>query len=141
MAKNLKNPINYSVQLDEDQKIVKEAIMNNQIVVVTGRAGSGKSLVSIQSAIDLFFKKQISKVLVTRANVETGRSLGYLPGSLDEKFDPYLEAFKENLYKCYSNKEKIDGHYKSGDISSLPVAFIRGKTIDDILVVEETQNL
>ena len=102
---------------------------------------SGKSLVSIQSAIDLFFKKQISKVLVTRANVETGRSLGYLPGSLDEKFDPYLEAFKENLYKCYSNKEKIDGHYKSGDISSLPVAFIRGKTIDDILVVEETQNL
>ena len=101
---------------------------------------SGKSLVSIQSAIDLFFKKQISKVLVTRANVETGRSLGYLPGSLDEKFDPYLEAFKENLYKCYSNKEKIDGHYKSGDISSLPVAFIRGKTIDDILVVE-TQNL
>ena len=141
MAKNLKNPINYSVQLDEDQKIVKEAIMNNQIVVVTGRAGSGKSLVSIQSAIDLLFKKQISKVLVTRANVETGRSLGYLPGSLDEKFDPYLEAFKENLYKCYSNKEKIDGHYKSGDISSLPVAFIRGKTIDDILVVEETQNL
>ena len=123
----------YGFNLDKDNLFILEDF--------TVTHNSGKSLVSIQSAIDLFFKKQISKVLVTRANVETGRSLGYLPGSLDEKFDPYLEAFKENLYKCYSNKEKIDGHYKSGDISSLPVAFIRGKTIDDILVVEETQNL
>ena len=94
--------------------------------------------------MDLFFKKEVSKILVTRANVETGRSLGYLPGLLEDKINPYLEAFKENLIKCYSDtkekKEKIEGHIRNKDVDAMPVAFIRGKTIDDILICEETQN-
>jgi len=69
-----------------------------------------------------------------------GKSLGFLPGSLDEKFDPYLEAFQENLMKCY-DKVKVEEMVNAKKINALPVQFIRGKTIDDILIVEEAQNL
>lgn len=135
-----KNDIKYNVQLNEEQKEAKRLIRENQIVVITGRAGCGKSLVSAQTALDFLFKKECDKILVTRAAVEVGHSLGFLPGSLNEKFDPYLEAFKENLYKCY-DKVKIEQVINDGKIVALPVQFIRGKTVDDVLVVEEAQNL
>jgi phosphate starvation-inducible PhoH-like protein len=138
--KVLKNEIKYAVTLNDEQKEVKRLIRENQIVVITGRAGCGKSLVSAQTALDFIFKKEYESIFVTRAAVEVGHSLGFLPGSLNEKFDPYLEAFKENLVKCYDNA-KIDTLIQDGKVVALPVQFIRGKTIDDILVVEEAQNL
>ncbi len=138
--KVLKNEIKYNVTLNEEQKETKSIIRNNQITVITGRAGCGKSLVSAQTALDFIFKKEYESIYVTRAAVEVGHSLGFLPGSLNEKFDPYLEAFKENLVKCY-DKGKIDTLIQDGKVVALPVQFIRGKTIDDVLVVEEAQNL
>lgn len=135
-----KNDIKYNITLNEEQKEVKRLIRENQIVVITGRAGCGKSLVSAQCALDFLFKKECDKILVTRAAVEVGHSLGFLPGSLNEKFDPYLEAFQENLIKCY-DKIKIEQLIKDEKVVALPVQFIRGKTVDDILVVEEAQNL
>lgn len=135
-----KNDIKYKITLNEEQKEVKRLILENQIVVITGRAGCGKSLVSAQCALDFLFKKQVDNIMVTRAAVEVGHSLGFLPGSLNEKFDPYLEAFQENLTKCY-DKVKVDELIHSKKILALPVQFIRGKTIDDVLVVEEAQNL
>jgi phosphate starvation-inducible PhoH-like protein len=108
--------------------------------VITGRAGCGKSLVSAQTALDFLFKKECDSIHVTRAAVEVGHSLGFLPGSLNEKFDPYLEAFQENLIKCY-DKVKIDQLINDQKVIALPVQFIRGKTVDDVLVVEEAQNL
>ena len=135
-----KNDIKYNVQLNEEQKEVKRLIRENQIVVITGRAGCGKSLVSAQCALDFLFKKECDKILITRAAVEVGNTLGFLPGSLNDKFDPYLEAFKENLTKCY-DKVKIEQIINDGKVVALPVQFIRGKTVDDILVVEEAQNL
>jgi len=138
--KVLKNEIKYEITLNEEQKEAKRLIRENQIVVITGRAGCGKSLVSAQTALDFIFKKEYDNIYVTRAAVEVGHSLGFLPGSLDEKFNPYLEAFQENLIKCY-NKTKIDDLIKDKKVIALPVQFIRGKTIDDVLVVEEAQNL
>ena len=135
-----KNDIKYNITLNDEQKEVKRLIRENQIVVITGRAGCGKSLVSAQCALDFLFKKECDKILVTRAAVEVGHSLGFLPGSLNEKFDPYLEAFQENLIKCY-DKVKIEQIIKDEKIVALPVQFIRGKTVDDILIVEEAQNL
>ena len=135
-----KNDIKYKITLNDEQKEVKRLIIENQIVVVTGRAGCGKSLVSAQCALDFLFKKQVEQILVTRAAVEVGHSLGFLPGSLNEKFDPYLEAFQENLVKCY-DKVKVEELITSKKVNALPVQFIRGKTIDDVLVVEEAQNL
>jgi phosphate starvation-inducible PhoH-like protein len=135
-----KNDIKYNVTLNEEQKQAKQLIIDNQIVIVTGRAGSGKSLVGAQTAIDFLNKKQCEKILVTRSAIEVGRSLGFLPGSLEDKFNPYMEALIENLYKCM-DPVKIDTLVKDGKIDALPVQFIRGKTIDDVLIVEEAQNL
>jgi phosphate starvation-inducible PhoH-like protein len=135
-----KNEIKYKVTLNDEQKEAKRLIRENQIVVITGRAGCGKSLVSAQTALDFLFKKEYDAIYVTRAAVEVGHSLGFLPGSLSEKFDPYLEAFQENLLKCY-DKAKIEELVADGKVKALPVQFIRGKTIDNILVVEEAQNL
>jgi len=135
-----KNDIKYNVTLNEEQKLAKQLIMDNQIVIVTGRAGSGKSLICAQTALDFLMKKQCDHIYVTRAAVEVGNSLGFLPGDLEEKFNPYLEAFRENLEKCY-DRVKIGELVKEKKITAYPVQFIRGKTIDDILVVEEAQNL
>lgn len=138
--KVLKNEIKYEITLNEEQKEAKRLIRENQIVIITGRAGCGKSLVSAQTALDFLFKKEYESIYVTRAAVEVGNSLGFLPGSLDEKFNPYLEAFQDNLSMCY-NKAKIDELIKDEKVKALPVQFIRGKTINDVLVVEEAQNL
>jgi len=138
--KVLKGEIKYNIELNEEQKEAKRLIRENQIVVITGRAGCGKSLVSAQVALDFVFKKECENIFVTRAAVEVGHSLGFLPGTLNEKFDPYLEAFQENLIKCYS-KEKIGELILDKRVQALPVQFIRGKTVDDILIVEEAQNL
>jgi len=135
-----KQEIKYNIQLNEEQKEAKRLIRENQIVIVTGRAGSGKSLVCAQTALDFLLKKECDNIFVTRATIEVGNSLGFLPGGLDEKFNPYLESFMENLAKC-KEKEYLDKLVLEKKILAYPIQFIRGKTIDDVLVVEEAQNL
>jgi phosphate starvation-inducible protein PhoH len=138
--KQIKGDIKYLVQLNDEQKEAKRLIYENQIVIVTGQAGSGKSLVCAQVALDFLFKKKVTRIFNTRAAIEVGKTLGFMPGGLKDKFDPYMEAFKENLYKCYDGK-KIDELITEEKIKALPVQFIRGKTVDDILVCEEIQNM
>lgn len=130
-----------ALQLNEEQKEAKRLIIENQIVVITGRAGSGKSLVCAQAALDFLKKKQVECIYNTRAAIEVGKSLGFLPGALSEKFDPYMEALIENLIKCCSDKNEVPKMIEDGKVKALPVQFIRGKTVDDILIVEEAQNL
>ena len=130
-----------ALQLNEEQKEAKRLIIENQIVVITGRAGSGKSLVCAQAALDFLKKKQVECIYNTRAAIEVGKSLGFLPGALSEKFDPYMEALVENLIKCCSDKSEVPKLIEDGKVKALPIQFIRGKTVDDILIVEEAQNL
>ena len=130
-----------ALQLNEEQKEAKRLIIENQIVVITCRAGSGKSLVCAQAALDFLKKKQIECIYNTRAAVEVGKSLGFLPGDINGKFDPYMEALIENLNKCCSDKKEVTKLIEDDKVKALPVQFIRGKTIDDILIVEEAQNL
>lgn len=134
-----KGDIKYNVTLNEEQKEAKRLIIENQITIVTGRAGSGKSLVCAQTALDFLNKKETDKILVTRQTIETGLSLGFLKGDLSDKFDVYLEAFMDNLNKCYDHL-RVAEMITQKRISGLPVQFIRGKTMDDVLVVEEAQN-
>jgi phosphate starvation-inducible PhoH-like protein len=135
-----KNDIKYNVQLNDEQKEAKRLIRENQIVIITGRAGSGKSLVCAQTALDFLLKKECDNIFVTRATIEVGNSLGFLPGGLDEKFNPYLEAFMENLAEC-KEKELLDKLVFDKKILAYPIQFIRGKTVNNVLVVEEAQNL
>lgn len=135
-----KTEIKYKITLNEEQKRAKQLIFDNQIVVITGNAGCGKSLVGAMVALDFLNKKMVDKILVTRATIEVGRTLGFLPGELGEKFNPYIEALVDNLNSC-TDPLKIDNFVKNGKIQGLPVQFIRGKTINDLLIVEESQNL
>jgi phosphate starvation-inducible protein PhoH len=130
-----------NIVLNEEQKEAKRLIIENQIVIITGRAGSGKSLVCANAALDFLKKKQIECIYNTRAAVEVGKSLGFLPGPLGEKFDPYMEALVENLNKCCVDKNEVTKLIENEKIIAMPVQFIRGKTVDDILIVEEAQNL
>lgn len=135
-----KNEIKYKLALNDEQKEVKRLIRENQVVVITGRAGCGKSLVSAQTALDFLNKKECDKVYVTRATVEVGQSLGYLPGGIDDKFNPYIEALVDNLNKC-QDPVKTNELINSSRIIGCTVQFIRGKTIDDVLIIEEAQNM
>lgn len=135
-----KNDIKFKVELNEEQKEAKRLIIENQIVVITGVAGTGKSLISAQAALDFLLKKQCEDIFVTRAAIEVGRSLGFLPGGLEDKFNPYLEALIDNLYKC-KDKPIIDKIIEDKQLKALPLQFVRGKTIESILIVEESQNL
>lgn len=135
-----KNPIQHNVSLNEEQKLAKQLIIDNQIVIITGKAGSGKSLVSALTAWEFLTTKQIDKMLVTRAAIEVGKTLGFLPGELNDKFNPYMEALIENLHKC-ADRETIKKYTDDNKIQALPVQYIRGKTIEDVLIVEEAQNL
>lgn len=135
-----KNPIQHNVSLNEEQKLAKQLIIDNQIVIITGAAGSGKSLVSALTAWEFLTTKQIDKMLVTRAAIEVGKTLGFLPGELNDKFNPYMEALIENLHKC-ADKDIVKKQIEENRIQALPVQYIRGKTIEDVLIVEEAQNL
>lgn len=135
-----KNEIKYKISLNEEQKETKRLIRENQIVIVTGRAGSGKSLVSAVAALDFINKKECDRIFVTRATVEVGQSLGFLPGTLDDKFNPYIEALVDNLNKC-QDPAKTTQMVNDGKMVGCTIQFIRGKTIDDVLIVEEAQNM
>ena len=124
----------FNIQLNEEQKAAKNLILENQIVIITGRAGTGKSILCAQASVDLLNKRRVTQVLITRATIEVGASMGFLPGGMGDKFNPYLEAFMENVTKC---SDKVTPEL----FKAYPVQFIRGKTIDDILIVEEAQNL
>lgn len=139
-SRERKNEIKYNVTLNDEQKEAKRLIYDNQIVVITGNAGSGKTLVAVQTALDMLNKKMTDKILVTRSLIEVGETMGFLPGSSETKLGPYLEAAMENFEKCM-DRVKIDQLVLDGRIKAGPINFIRGKTVDNILIVEEAQNM
>lgn len=135
-----KGDIQYKVQLNEEQKMAKQLIYDNQIVVITGRAGSGKTLVACQTALDFLNKKMVDKILITRALVEVDdNSMGFLPGTKEDKLSPYLEPMMDNFEKCM-DIAKINDFVRDGYIKAGPLGFLRGKTIDDVVILDEAQN-
>ena len=136
-----KNPIKFSVQLNEEQKQAKDVILNSKITVIKGQAGSGKSLVAAQVALDLLFRREVEKVILTRPAVTSGEDIGFLPGSKEDKLAPYTAAIYDNMYRLY-NKEKIDKCVLDGQIEVIPLAFMRGRNLSNCcVVVDEGQNI
>jgi len=132
--------IRFQITLNEEQKQAKSVILQNSITYIAGKAGSGKTLVSCQVALDLFFKKQVKHIIITRPAIEAGEKLGFLPGGLEEKLDPYVQAIYQNFYSLYK-KDKIDGMIKEGSIQIKPFAYMRGSTFcEAIIIVDEVQN-
>ena len=135
-----KNPIKFNISLNEEQKAAKEIILSNPITVLRGMAGSGKTLVAVQVALDLLFTNQIEKIIITRPTVAK-EDIGFLPGDIREKMDPWLAPIYHNLYLLYS-KDKIDKEVEEGRIEILPFAFMRGRTfVNTFVIVDEAQNV
>ena len=136
-----KNPIRFQVQLNEEQKEAKQIILDNKITVLKGQAGSGKSLIAAQVALDLLFRREVEKIILTRPAVTSGEEIGYLPGDKDAKLAPYTAAIYDNMYRLYS-KEKIDKEIVEGNIEVIPLAFMRGRNLTNCcVVVDEGQNI
>jgi len=136
-----KNDIKFNVQLNEEQKEAKLFILSSKITVLRGQAGSGKSLVAAQVALDLLFRREVSKVILTRPVVTSGEDIGYLPGSKDDKLAPYTAPIYDNMYRLY-NKDKIDREIIEGNIEVIPLAFMRGRNLSNCcVVVDEGQNI
>lgn len=136
-----KNPIKFSIQLNEEQKSAKATVLQNKITVIKGGAGSGKSMVAAQVALDLLFTKQVERIILTRPAVTSGEELGFMPGDKDAKLAPYTAAIYDNMYRLYS-KDKIDKEIIEGRIEVIPVAFMRGRNLSNCcVVVDEGQNI
>jgi len=139
--KSPKNPIKFLIPLNEEQKQAKSIILDNKITVLKGQAGSGKSMLAAQIALDLLFRKEIDRIILTRPAVTSGEDIGFLPGTKEDKLAPYTAAIYDNMYRLY-NKEKIDKELIDGHIEVIPLAFMRGRNLSNCLVVvDEAQNI
>ena len=101
-----KGDIKFKLSLNEEQKEAKQVILDNPVVLLKGMAGSGKTLLACQIALDMVFKREMEKIVITRPTVAK-EDIGFLPGDLKEKMDPWLAPIYSNLYLLY-DKEKID---------------------------------
>tara|TARA_R110000782_G_scaffold257744_1_gene347082 strand:+ start:66 stop:800 length:735 start_codon:yes stop_codon:yes gene_type:complete len=136
----VKNPIKFKLQLNEEQKLAKEQILNNTLTILAGKAGSGKTLLACQVALDGVFRRQYEKIIITRPTVSK-EEIGFLPGDLREKMDPWIQPIYQNMYALY-DKEKIEKLIEDGKVEIVPLAFMRGRTfLDSCIIVDEAQNV
>jgi phosphate starvation-inducible PhoH-like protein len=135
-----KNPITFKLTLNEEQKLAKQVILDSPVTLLRGMAGSGKTLVACQVALDLVFKKDAERIIITRPTVAK-EEIGFLPGDLKEKMDPWLAPIYANLYMLY-DKVKIDKMIQDNQIEIVPFAFMRGRTfVESFVIVDEAQNV
>ena len=138
--KILNNPIKFKLQLNEEQKEAKKSILENTITLLGGSAGSGKTLLACNVALDGLFSKQYEKVIITRPTVSK-EEIGFLPGDLREKMDPWVQPIYQNFYSLY-DKDKIEKLITEGKVEIVPLAFMRGRTfLNSIIIVDEAQNI
>jgi len=136
-----KGAIRFSISLSEEQKKAKTQILNHPYNFIVGRAGSGKTLLAVQVALDQFFKRQYNKIIITRPTVSTEDN-GFLPGSEKEKMEPWLVPIKSNMRKVYNKPEKLEKMEQDEEIELVSLAHFRGRTFDNsIVIVDEFQNL
>lgn len=136
-----KNPLKFHLQLNEEQKAAKEAAIKSKVTVIRGKAGSGKSLLAAQIALDLLHKKEVEKIIVSRPAVTASESIGFLPGSKDEKLAPFTAPVYDNMARLL-DKQTIERFVTDGRIEVIPVGFLRGYNFSNcIVVVDEAQNL
>jgi len=117
-----------------------DAIRNNTIVFGVGPAGTGKTYLAVAMAVKAFKAKEISRIILTRPAVEAGESLGFLPGDLQQKVDPYLRPLYDALFDMLG-AESFQKHFERGTIEVAPLAYMRGRTLDDsFIILDEAQN-
>src|SRR5690242_2685576 len=123
-----------------NQKLYLEAIEKYDMVFGIGPAGTGKTYLAVSMAVRSLLDKRVNRIVLTRPAVEAGERLGFLPGTLQEKIDPYLKPLYDALYDML-DVERVDRHIERGVIEIAPIAFMRGRTLNDAFVIlDEAQN-
>jgi len=136
-----KGDIKFTLSLSEEQKLAKSQILHHPFNFVLGKAGSGKTLMAVQIALDLFFKREVNKIVITRPTV-SNEDNGFLPGSLEEKMEPWLVPIRSNMRKVYNKPDVLEKMEKNEDIELVSLTHFRGRTFDNcIVIVDEFQNL
>jgi len=124
----------------EGQQAYADAITNNDIVVGIGPAGTGKTYLAVAKAVDALYKKKVKRIILARPAVEAGENLGFLPGDLQEKVDPYLRPLYDALEDMMP-PEKVQRAIEARTIEIAPLAYMRGRTLSDAFVIlDEAQN-
>ena len=117
-----------------------KALKENDIIISLGPAGTGKSFLAVSVAVTMLMEKKIDRVILSRPAVEAGEKLGFLPGDMKEKVDPYLRPLYDALYELFG-ADKIDKKIESGEIEIAPLAFMRGRTLKNCFaILDEAQN-
>ena len=122
------------------QKKYIEAMQKNTVVLGVGPAGTGKTFLAVAAASKALRDKQVSRIILTRPAVEAGEKLGFLPGDLQNKIDPYLRPLHDALFEMLG-AETYQKHIERGTIEIAPLAYMRGRTLDDsFIILDEAQN-
>ncbi len=122
------------------QKHYVDAIKNNMVVMGVGPAGTGKTFLAVAMAVTALRNKQVSRIILTRPAVEAGEKLGYLPGDLQNKIDPYLRPLYDAMYEMMGSENYLR-NLEKGVIEIAPLAYMRGRTLDDsFIILDEAQN-
>ena len=136
-----KGAIRFSISLSEEQKKAKREILKHPFNFIVGKAGSGKTLLAVQTSLDQFFKRQYNKIIITRPTISTEDN-GFLPGSEREKMEPWLVPIRSNMRKVYNKPLILEKMEKEEKIELVSLAHFRGRTFDNsIVIIDEFQNL
>ena len=136
----IKTPKKSVIARSEKQSEYIKALKENDIIMAIGPAGTGKSFLAVSVAITLLMEKKIDRVILSRPAVEAGEKVGFLPGDMKEKVDPYLRPLYDALYELFG-ADKIDKKIETGEIEIAPLAFMRGRTLKNCYaILDEAQN-
>ena len=136
----IKTPRSSVIARSKKQSDYIKALKENDIVISLGPAGTGKSFLAVSVAVSLLMEKKVERVILSRPAVEAGEKLGFLPGDMKEKVDPYLRPLYDALYELFGS-DKIDKKIASGEIEIAPLAFMRGRTLKNCFaILDEAQN-
>ena len=136
----IKTPKKSVIPRSQRQKKYVKALRESDIIISAGPAGTGKTFLAVAVALTMLLEKKIEKIILSRPAVEAGERLGFLPGDMREKVDPYLRPLYDSLYDLL-DFEKIQKRIEIGDIEIAPVAFMRGRTLkNSFAILDEAQN-
>ena len=136
----IKTPKKSVIPRSERQKNYVRALKESDVVISTGPAGTGKTFLAVAVALTMLLEKKIERIILSRPAVEAGERLGFLPGDMRDKVDPYLRPLYDSLYDLL-DFEKIQKRIEIGDIEIAPLAFMRGRTLkNSFAILDEAQN-
>ena len=136
----IKTPKKSIIPRSEKQKEYVRALRQSDIIISAGPAGTGKTFLAVAIGLTMLLEKKIERIILSRPAVEAGERLGFLPGDMKEKVDPYLRPLYDSLYDLF-DYEKIQRMIEVGDIEIAPLAFMRGRTLkNSFAILDEAQN-